>query len=57
MDSTFKKYLGAILIIIAAIVLICSFFFGWTNCNAVQIGSLALMIIGVVIYIITNKKN
>ncbi len=54
--NSFKKYLGAILIIIAAIVLICSFFFGWNNYNGVQIGSMALMIIGLVIYIITNKK-
>lgn len=55
--SPFKKYLGAILVIIAAIVLICSFFFGWNNCNAVQIGAMVVMIAGIVTYIICNKKN
>ena len=55
--NSFKKYLGAIMIIIAAIVLICSFFFGWNNYNAVQIGAMALMIIGLVVYIIMNKKT
>ncbi len=52
-----KQYLGAILVIIAAIVLICSFFFGWNSYNAVQIGAMVLMIAGIVIYIINNRKD
>ncbi len=56
MDS-FKKYLGAILVIIAAIILICSFFFGWNNYNFVQISAMVIMIAGVVLYIISNKKD
>lgn len=55
--NPFKKYLGAILIIIAAIILICSFFFGWNSINSVQIGSMVIMIAGIVLYIIMNKKS
>ena len=56
MDS-FKKYFGAILVIIAAIILICSFFFGWNNYNFVQIGAMVIMIAGIILYVKTNKKN
>jgi hypothetical protein len=52
----FKKYLGAILIIIAAIVLILSYFLGWNSYNGVQAGAMGVMVIGLVIYIITNKR-
>jgi len=52
----FKKYLGAILIIIAAIVLILSYFMGWNSYNGVQAGAMVVMVIGLVIYIITNKR-
>ncbi len=54
--NSFKKYFGAILIIVAAIVLILSFFCGWNSCNPVQIGSMVLMIIGLIMYIMANKK-
>ena len=56
MKSSFLKYLGAIIIIIGAIVLICSHFFGWNSINEVQMGSFGLMVVGLVIYIITNKR-
>ena len=52
----FKKYLGAILIIIAAIVLILSYFLGWNSYNGVQLVSICVMVIGLVIYIIMNKR-
>ena len=57
MESSFKKFLGAILVIIAAIVLICSFFFGWNNYNGVQISAMVILIAGIVLHIAFNKKN
>ena len=56
MDSM-KKFLGAILVIVAAIVLICSFFFGWNNYNGVQIGAMVILIAGIVLHIVFNKKD
>ncbi len=50
------KYLGIIIIIIASVVLILSHFLGWNNVNAVQFGSFAAMIAGLVLYIWLNKK-
>ena len=56
MDS-FKKYLGALLVILGAILLICSYFFGWNNYNGVQIGALVLMIAGLLLHIFLGKKD
>ena len=50
------KNLGIILIVIAAVVLILSHLLGWNNINAVQFGSVGLMIVGLVLYIWMNKK-
>ncbi|MBR5276080.1 MAG: hypothetical protein IKU35_02945 [Bacteroidaceae bacterium] len=50
------KMLGLALIIIGAILLILSYFLGWTNNNAVQFGSLSAMIVGLIAYIIFSKK-
>lgn len=50
------KNLGIIVIIIAAIVLVLSFFLGWNNTNAVQAGSMGAMVVGLVLYIWLNKK-
>lgn len=50
------KNLGIILVVIAAIVLVLSHFMGWNNVNGVQFGAFAAMILGVVLYIILNKK-
>ncbi len=52
----FLKSLGIIVIVIAAIVLMLSHFLGWNNINAVQFGSLAAMVVGLVLYIWLNKK-
>ena len=54
--NNFKKYLGAIVVILGAIVLICSFFFGWNNYNGVQVGALALMLVGLLLHIFLGKK-
>ncbi len=56
MKNELLKYLGIIIIIIAAIVLMLSYFLGWNNVNAVQFGSMGAMIVGLVLYIWLNKK-
>ncbi len=52
------KNLGLLLIIIAAVVLIAIFFTGSSaiNDNAVLGGSVALMVIGLILHIVLNKK-
>ncbi len=52
----FLKNLGLILVVIAAIVLVLSYFMGWNNINGVQFGAFGAMIVGVVLYVILNKK-
>ncbi|MBQ2808079.1 MAG: hypothetical protein IJF06_03130 [Bacteroidaceae bacterium] len=51
------QYSGLALIIIGAIVLIASYFAGWNNINAVNMGSFAGMIAGLIVYIIGGKKH
>lgn len=53
----FKKELGKLLMIIGAIILILSFFCGWNNNNGILFGSMGLIVAGIVVYIIMNKKN
>jgi membrane-bound ClpP family serine protease len=50
------KYLGLLLIILGAIILILSYPFGWVDNNMVNGGALVLMIIGLIAHIILNKK-
>lgn len=50
------KYLGLLLIIIGAIILILSYTFGWVDNNMLNGGALVLMIIGLIVHIIVNKK-
>ena len=40
--NSFKRYLGALLVILGAILLICSYFLGWNSYNGVQIGVLPI---------------
>lgn len=56
MKNELLKYLGIILIVIASVVLILSHLLGWNNVNAVQFGSFAAMVVGLVLYIWMNKK-
>ena len=51
------QYSGLALIIIGAILLITSYFVGWNNINAVNVGSFAAMIIGLIAYILGGKSN
>ena len=55
MNSILKKS-GIALIILAAVVLVLSYFLKWTNYNFVQFGSLFAMIVGLIVYIIFGKK-
>ena len=55
MNSNLKA-LSLAIIVIAAVILILSYFLGWTNNNSVQFGSLALMIVGLIAYIIFGKR-
>ena len=55
--NSFKKYLGAIVVILGAILLICSYFFGWNNYNGVQIGALVIMVAGLLLHIFLGKKD
>lgn len=52
------KNLGLLLVIIAAVILIGIFFSGSAaiNDNAVLGGSVALMIVGLILHIVLNKK-
>jgi hypothetical protein len=52
------KNLGLLLIIIAAIILISIFFTGSAaiNDNAILGGSVALMVVGLILHIVLNKK-
>ena len=54
--NSFKKYLGAILVILGAALLIVSYFKGWNSYNGVQIGALATMILGLLLHIFLGKK-
>ena len=55
--NSFKKYLGAIVVILGAILLICSYVFGWNNYNGVQIGALVIMVAGLLLHIFLGKKD
>ena len=50
------KTLGFVLIILGAIIIILSHFLGWNNYNSVNLGSVALMIAGLITYIKASKK-
>ena len=50
------KIAGIAVFIIGAILIILSHFLGWNNMNIVNFGSIALMIVGLVTYIMANKK-
>ena len=56
--KSLMKNLGLLLIIIAAVALIAIFFTGSTavNNNAVLGGSIATMIVGLILHIVLNKK-
>ena len=50
------KIAGIAIFIIGAILIILSHFLGWNNSNLVNMGSVALMIAGLIAYIVASKK-
>lgn len=54
--NTFLKNLGLIMVMIGAIILIVCFFTGNVNDNVPLVGSAALIIAGIVTYIVLNKR-
>ena len=50
------KNLGLILIVIGAAILVACYFTGNTNNNAILGSSMALMVVGLLTYIIINKR-
>ncbi|MBE6293896.1 MAG: hypothetical protein E7090_04355 [Bacteroidales bacterium] len=50
------KLLGLVLILIGAVVLVLSYFQGWSNSNSVTMGSLAGMIVGLIVYIFASRR-
>ena len=55
--NSFKKYLGALLVILGAILLVCSSLTGLKNYNGVQIGAMVIMIAGLLLHIFLGKKE
>ncbi len=49
------KYLGILLIVIGAMVLLVSYFMEWVDYNPVQFCGLALIVIGLVAHILLQK--
>jgi drug/metabolite transporter (DMT)-like permease len=50
------KIAGIAIFIIGAILIILSHFLGWNNSNLVNLGSVVLMVAGLVTYIYASKK-
>ena len=55
--NSFKKYLGAIVVILGAILLIISYKTDWHNHNGVLVGAMVLMIAGLLLHIFVGKKD
>ena len=51
------KHLGLIIMLIAAVVLVLSYFQGWSNNNTITMSSHGSMILGLVLYVIAGKKS
>lgn len=51
------KHWGIPLVVIGALVLIVGFIAGWTNVNALLICALLLIVAGIVMYILTMKRE
>ena len=51
------KYVGIVVMLIAALVLVLSYFQGWSNDNTITMSSLGCMILGLILYVIGGKKS
>ncbi len=52
-----SKYLGVLLIVLGAIVLLVSYFLEYVDYNAVQFSGLGLIIIGLIVHIAIRKRD
>lgn len=55
--NSFKRYLGAILVILGAILIVCFSMTDLKNYNLALIGALVLMIAGLLLHIFLGKKQ
>ncbi len=55
MDN-FLKNLGILLVVLGTVVLVLSFSFGWVDYNWVDGTALLLVVAGIVVHIIMNKR-
>ncbi len=55
MDN-FLKNLGILLVVLGTVVLVLSFSFGWVDYNWVDGTALLLVVVGIVVHIIMNKR-
>ena len=51
------KYVGLVLLVIGAIILLASQINGWNNINGVNFGATAAMIVGLITYVVAGKKG
>lgn len=51
-----KKFSGIALIVLGAIILLVSYLMQWTENNAIQFTALALMIVGLIVHIVLQKR-
>lgn len=54
--NDFLKNLGILLIVLGTVVLILSYFLNWVDFNWPNACALGLVIIGIIVHIIINKK-
>ena len=55
--NSFKRYLGAILVILGAIMIVYSSFTTLKNYNGILVGAIVLMIAGFLLHIFLGKKQ
>ena len=51
------KHLGLVVMLITAVVLVLSYFNGWSNNNTITMSSLGAMVLGLILYVIGGKKS
>lgn len=51
------KHLGLVVMLITAVVLVLSYFNGWSNNNTITMSSLGTMVLGLILYVIGGKKS
>ena len=50
------KNIGLLLVVLGAIISILSHFLGWNNSNLINLGSVVMIIAGIITYITASKK-